>query len=85
MHSVVLVVARQEWHHRCPCLHKVGSDRQVAEDAAAETRQIPARALAAYLSKEGMLLAGLGAVEATGSWLELAGAEDADQPWSSGA
>jgi hypothetical protein len=52
-------------------LQELGSDRHVAAEAAAEFRQIPARALAAYLSQEGKLLAGLKALMATGSWLEL--------------
>jgi hypothetical protein len=71
MHPVVLGLARQEWHRRCPCLQELGSDRHVVADAVAEFRQIPACALAAYLSQNGKLLAGLGAVQATDSWREL--------------
>jgi hypothetical protein len=52
-------------------LQELGSDRHIAEDAVAAARQIPACALAAYLSQNGKLLAGLGAVEDTDSLCEL--------------
>jgi hypothetical protein len=71
MHPVVLVLARREWHHYFRYLQELGSDRHIAEDAVAAARQVPACALAAYLSQNGKLLAGLDAVGATDCWREL--------------